>query len=331
MKKYILPPLFVILLIAYVRLSFYTVDAAEYVYVTVLGEHRATYDGANPQDGAGLKFGLPWPILQVRRLDRRLQHFDLPATEQLTHEGNTVDKILLLEAYVCWKIADKQLDDKGDPVDLFVRRIGSATRAREILAPEITGKLGAAIGKKRMDDFINVTTIDPATGKTKVDVTVDSLRQELLASLKDRLRDEYGIDLVDIRLRRFNHPASVRDSIFQRIKSERSKEARKYESDGEFQASNKISKAEEEVRIELAQARRLEEKIKADTDIEAMRIRNKAYSQDPEFYAFLKKMEKLQAIVGDQKTMLLLSTHRPMFESLFKEPRPVEKEKKGEK
>src|SRR5580765_1713483 len=127
MKKYLLLPPLVLVLTTLVRLSCFTVDAAEYVYVTVLGEHRVTYDGADPKDGAGLKVGWPWPIQQVQRLDRRLQHFDLAPTEQLTHEGTTVDKILLLEAYVCWKIKDDVA------VDRFVRRIGTAARAREIL------------------------------------------------------------------------------------------------------------------------------------------------------------------------------------------------------
>lgn len=309
--------------IVYVRFSFFTVDAAEYAYVTVVGEHTATHDGGDPS-GAGLKFGWPWPIQQVQRLDRRLQHFDLPPTEQLTHDpkGKTVDKILLLEAYVCWKISDA----KG--VDLFVRSVGTASRARDILAPEITGKIGAAIGKKRMDDFISLTIVDPQTGQTRVEFTVEKLRVDLIASLKGRLRDKYGIDLVDIRLRRFNHPASVRDSIFARIKSDRSKAATDYESDGRLQAANILNKAEEDKRLERAMALRDKARIEADADIEAMKILNRAYSQDPEFFKFVKQMEQLQAIVGGERTMLLLSTHRSMFEALFKEPRPAEKDKK---
>ena len=57
-------------------------------------------------------------------------------------------------------------------------------------------------------------------------------------------------------------------------------------------------------------------------DIKANKIRNDAYSQDREFFEFVKKLEKLQSILGDNKTMLLLSTNRPMFESLFQPPRP---------
>src|SRR6185295_6754852 len=111
-------------------------------------------------------------------------------------------------------------------------------------------------------------------------------------------------------------------SIYQRIRTERRREAAKYESEGDRQARDILAQTDAEVRESLAKARSAEERIKADADIEAMKIRNEAYSQDPEFYAFLKSMEKLQAIVGDPKTMLLLSTNRPIFGSLFTPPRP---------
>jgi membrane protease subunit HflC len=181
-----------------------------------------------------------------------------------------------------------------------------------------------------MDDLVNTTILDPATGRTKVDVTVEKLRQQLLGGLQQQVLDEYGIELIDIRLRRFNHPSSVRDSIFARIKSERSKEATRYLSDGDRQASDIASKTDQEVREKLAHAKAEEEKIKADADTAAIKIRNAAYSQDPEFYKFLKSMEKLQGIVGDPNTKLLLSTHRPMFELLFKAPLS-KTDKKGEK
>ena len=331
MKKYLLLPMLVILLIAIARFSLYTVDAAEYVYVTVLGQPTATYAGAAADDGAGLRVGWPWPIQQAQRLDRRLQLFDLPEVEQLTNDpqGKTIDKILTIKAYVCWKISD------ADAVDRFVKGIGSTDRARAFLAPRINSQLGAAIGQRSMDDLVN-TADDPKTGKKLVEITAETLRKELLDKLQGPLRAEYGIDLVDIRLSRFNHPFNVRDSIFNRIRSERSQQVAKYQSEGERQASNILSAAEQEVREKIAQAKSEEAKTRADADTESARIRNQAQSQDPEFYAFLKKMEILQSVLGDQKTMLLLSTHRPMFESLFTPPRPKadlpsSKDKKGDK
>jgi len=327
MLKYIVVPIALVAGVLLVRWSFFTVDAAEYAYVTVLGEHVQTHDGADMANGAGLKVGWPWPIQQVLRLDRRLQQFDLPSLDQLTYDpdGKNVDKILSIEAYVCWKIVDK------DSVDLFVKRIGSADRARAVLGPLIVARLGATVGEMRMDDFINTKTIDPVRGTTRVDESVDKLRKQLLDKLSDQVRKDYGIDLIDIRLRRFNHPGTVRDSIFMRIRAERNKEAMKYLAEGDRLAANKLNEADGQIKEMIAKAKAEETAIKAEADIEANKIRDNAYSQDREFYKFITNLEKLQSIVGDQNTMLLLSTHRPIFESLFTPPRMKNdaKEKKG--
>jgi membrane protease subunit HflC len=317
MKKYLFPLALLILAIVAARLSAYTVDAAEYAYVTLLGAHVATYDGAADSTGAGLHVGWPWPVQSVQRLDRRLQQFDLPATELLTHDpaGKTIDKMLLVEAYVCWRIADR------DAVDLFVRRIGSVDRASAILEPRIRSELGAAIGQMRMDDLVSTDTI-AAAGRTRVDQSVEDLHHRLLDTLKRPLRDDYGIELVDVRLRRFSHPAQVRDSIFERIRSERMTKVTEHNSEGDRLASDIVTRAEETRRNMLAKASAEEVRIKGEADADAMRIRNEAHRQDPEFYAFLKRLEGLRAILGDTRTVLLLSTNRPLFESMFRPPRP---------
>src|SRR5712692_9498107 len=102
--------------------SCFTVDRADYVYVTQFGKPLITYDGEND---AGLHWKLPWPIQSVQRLDHRLQVFDLAGAELLTHDprGNTIDKTLTMSAYVCWRIADK------DGVGLFIRSVGTPERA----------------------------------------------------------------------------------------------------------------------------------------------------------------------------------------------------------
>src|SRR4051794_32321099 len=83
---------------------FYTDDRAEMVYVTQFGRPVDVLDGADDA-GAGLRFKLPWPVQTVQRIDRRLQAFDLPEAELLTRDprGNTIDKTLTLDAFVCWK------------------------------------------------------------------------------------------------------------------------------------------------------------------------------------------------------------------------------------
>jgi membrane protease subunit HflC len=353
--------LVLVALLAAARMSFFTVDPTEFVYVTQFGRHVATYDGADRDGDAGLHLRWPW-VQSVQRLDRRLQVFDLPVAELLTHdpEGNMVDKTITVEAYVCWRIADKE------GVDRFVRRVGSADRARDILRPQVSSQLGALIGQMRMDDLVGFDAVPfehlavfaavPGGGfpgglpwaalhqsgrknlaaglPGRVERNMERLRQRLLNGrsrdedgpeggdgLKNRVAEEYGIELVDIRLRRLNHPAQVRETIFERIRSERAKKATDYRSEGAKQARNITSTAEAKVKVLLAEARaRADELVKGQAVAEVYRILNEAQVKDPKFYEFVKALEVGQDVLGDGKTRLLLSTHRDFFDALFKKP-----------
>src|SRR5262245_55052980 len=116
--------------------SAFTVDRTEFAYVTRFGRPVATYDGATE---AGLYFKWPWPVEAVQRLDHRLQVFDLPAAELVTHDarGKTIDKTVTVEAYVLWRVADKE------GVDRFVRAVGTPERVRDILGQPLSSRLGA--------------------------------------------------------------------------------------------------------------------------------------------------------------------------------------------
>ena len=131
-----------------------------------------------------------------------------------------------------------------------------------------------------------------------------------------------GIEVVDIRLRRFNYPPQVRSAIFERIRSERKKKVADYQSEGEQLAQNIKSEAEYEERRILADAKASEQRLKAQAETEADSIRNEAHKKDVAFYAFLKKLEEYQRILGDNKTVLLLSSQRDLFDLLFKPPSP---------
>jgi membrane protease subunit HflC len=326
MKKPILTTS-VLLLIVFIGLflSIFTVDRTELVYVTQFGRLVSVYDGAKD---AGLHWRWPWPVQSVQRLDRRLQVFDLPEIELLTRDdkGETIDKTITVDAYVCWRI------DGGEGVGQFIRAMGTADRAREILRPRIISRLGAEISNMKMDDLISVVSPDEAHRR------MEKLRDRLLGdtgaanpeaatapstgSLRDQAKQDYGIELVDVRLRRTSHPAEVRDAIFARIRSERAMKVADYQGQGALLASKIKSEAELEARNIMTDAKASEQLIKGKADAEADRIRNLAHSQDPEFYAFLKKLEEYQRILGDNKSVLLLSSHRDMFDLLFKPPKP---------
>ena len=127
---------------------------------------------------------------------------------------------------------------------------------------------------------------------------------------------------MDIRLRRFNYPPQVRDAIFARIRSERQKKAAEYQSEGMQLAEDIKSQADYEARTVLADARAAEQRLKGEADAKADQIRNEAQSKDVGFYTFLRKLDEYQRILGDKKTVLLLSSHRELFDLLFKPPNP---------
>src|SRR5579864_4316580 len=188
-----------VVLVLLMFLSTFTVDRTEYVYVTQFGRLVAVYDGA--QD-AGLHWRWPWPIQTVQRLNRRLNVFDLDPIELLTRDdkGETIDKTITVDAYVCWRI------DGEEGVRHFIRSVGTLDRAQEILKPRITSRIGATISNMKMEDLISIVSPEQAHGRT------EQLRDRLLGdakrnlkdseSLREQAREIYGIDLVDIRVRR---------------------------------------------------------------------------------------------------------------------------------
>ena len=127
---------------------------------------------------------------------------------------------------------------------------------------------------------------------------------------------------MDIRLRRTNHPPAVRQAIFDRIVSEREKKSADYRSEGEKQASDVKSASDRKVSELRTLAEADAVRLRGQADAEADRIRADAARQDPQFYTFLTKLEDYKRFLGDNKTMLLLSTHRDLFDTLFNPPNP---------
>jgi membrane protease subunit HflC len=298
--------------------SLFAVDQSEFAYVTQFGRPIQTLDGSTE---AGLHAKWPWPIQSVQRLDRRLQMFDLPPAELPTFDpnGQTIDKMLTVDAYVCWQISD------AEGADRFIRTVGSAERARAILGPRIGSRIGAVISRLPLDELIHV-----AESKTEaerlalLEARADKLRQLLMGDGADgviaQARAEYGITIVDVRLRRFNYPESVRPAIFERIRSERRRKAAEYESDGEKKARDIRSAADRDAEITKATARANAERVRKQADADADRIRNEAHAQDRQFYEFLQKLDAFRQMLAQTSDVLLLSSKHPLFQLMLNPP-----------
>jgi membrane protease subunit HflC len=294
----------------------YAVDQAEYAYVTQFGRPVTVIDGASD---AGLHTKLPWPIQTVRRLDRRVQLFDLPPAELLTHDpqGRTVDRTLTVEAYVCWRI------DSSGGVDRFVRTVGTPEQARAVLGQRVSGRLGAVIGTLPLEEIVSVTNPAGATARS------GRLRQKLLGpagedgDLRELASRAYGIEVVDVRIRRFNYPAAVRPEIARRIISERMRKAAEYQGEGTRRAAEIASAAARDAAVIEADARAAAQRTLDRASVEADRLRNDAQVLDPEFYAFLQKVKTYQRVVNETHDVLLLSAKHELFDLLLKPPKPT--------
>jgi membrane protease subunit HflC len=312
--------LILIVAVVWGQSAIYTVDQAEFAYVTRFGEPLQVFDGARD---AGLHFKLPWPIDAVQRLDRRLQILDLPPVESLTRDPlkKTIDKTLAVDAFVCWQIPDTEA------VDRFIRTVGSFEQAKRLLIPRISGRLAAIISQLPLEELVQISD-EPGTQRR-----MNRIRDQLLGTLPigdepanreplfDLALKEYGIQIVEIRLRRFNYPEVVRSSIAERIRSERNRKVADYQSEGDRLAREIISAADRDAAKIVADANAQKQLLEAKAEVEADRIRNEAHSLDPEFYAFLKKIKSYQALLSETKDVLLLSGKHELFDLLLSPPR----------
>jgi membrane protease subunit HflC len=236
-----------------------------------------------------------------------VQSFDLPAVESLTRDpvSKTVDKTLAVDAFVTWRIPT------AEAAEQFVKAIRTPEQARKTLGPQVSGRLAALVSTMPLDDLISVA--DAAT----IDARAEKVRAQLLGDgFRERALAEYGVEVIDVRVRRFSYPEAVRASIADRIRSERAKKAADYESEGRQRAAKITTDAYAAAKTTEDDAAAQRTRIEGEAKAEAARIRGAAYAQDREFGQFLDKLQAFQVMVADTRDVLLLSTRHPLFDLL---------------
>src|SRR5207302_172098 len=181
-----------------------------------------------------------------------------------------------IDAYAVWRVPDAAAAER------FILTVGTPERAREILSDRLRGRLGAAIADRKFSDLIS-------TDAERIKEQRDLLRRQLMQP-PDASEDD-GIEVVDVRVRRLNYPAQVRQAIFERIKSERNRKAEANLSRGRTEAAKITSASEAEVSIAITEARARNDVKRGKADAEADGILNEAISKDPDYYAELKRRE----------------------------------------
>lgn len=314
-----------IVLIAWGQSCYYTVDQAEFVYVTRFGEPVFVHDGATT---AGLHVKWPAPIESVRRIDRRLQVIDLPPTEPLTRDADEkgFGKTLTVDAFVCWQIPDAVAADR------FLKTVGTMEQARRLLTPRINGRMTAVISNVPLTDLFGVA------GDSQIESRSESIRRKLLGierigpndkdePLAETILRDYGIQIVDVRLRRLNYPEAALPSILDSISEQLNAKVTKIQTEGSQLATKIVEDAKLEASKITKRAATSKKIIEEKADRDAANIRLEPYAIDKDFAIFWKRLKTFQESMSKPGDTLLLSGKHPLFDGILRPP--VNEPKKG--
>ena len=268
-------------------------DETAFVLVTEFGRPVALYGDEPGETGLHAK----WPWQSARSIDRRLRVFDPPAREMITGDKRNLE----VASYVAWRVADP---------GRFLRSAGTLEAAEARIEERVAAALSDAIGRR---DLAALASTDPSAW------ALDDLTTEILGRLAGRARDELGVEVVDVRLRRFVHPVEVRPAVFDLIRSERRRVAATLRAEGQAQYTTLTSEADRTRDAILARADAEAERVRGRGEAEATRLLNAAHAKDPAFYEFLRALETYRAILDDRAT-IVLSSASPLLRLLTEGP-----------
>ena len=235
---------------------------------------------------AGLHFKLPF-IDVVRRFDGRIQTLTTTPETYFTVEK----KPLLVDSFVKWKIRD---------VDLYFQVTGGdSINAERLIRERVITGLRNQISRRGMRDVVS--------GER------DQLARALTREVNVAISKEFGIQVIDVRVKRIELPGEVSESVYRRMISERNIEARQYRARGSEKALGIRAAADREAVVITANAYRTAEQIRGDGDAKAASIYSAAYNNDPEFYSFYRSLGAYRRTFGSKSDVLLLDPNSRFF------------------
>jgi len=260
--------------------SLYTVKETQVALKLRLGEIVSI------ESEPGLKFKTPF-VNNVVWFDKRIQTLDSAAESFLTVQKKNV----VVDSFVKWRIVDTQ--------KFYISTGGVMAQANFILAQNNQDALRSEFSKRTILEVIS------------------DQREAIMASVKGKLKaiaeDKYGIEVVDVRIKRIELSQEVRNSVYSRMETERKGLANKYRSEGAEEAEKLQAFADKERTIILANAYRDSEKIRGEGDAISASNYAKAYSQDAEFYSFYRSLESYKKSFNEQGDILVLNPDSEFF------------------
>jgi len=234
----------------------------------------------------GLHFKAPWPINNVRKFDKRILTLDTQPERFLTNEKKNVS----VNFFVKWRIRKPEL--------FYTSFMGDERQAGLRLMQIIKNGLQLEFDQRTIRQVVSDD------------------RSQMMTNLTTKGNEEveqFGIEIVDVRIKQIELPPDVRTSVFQRMRSERERIAAEHRAQGEEAAKGIRAVAERERTVLLAEAERDAEKSRGEGDARATEIYGKAYAKDEEFYDFYRSMNAYRSALAGKNDVLVLEPDSEFF------------------
>jgi membrane protease subunit HflC len=260
--------------------SIFVVTETEYAVKFQLGRIiRADY-------GPGLHFKVPF-VNNVRKFDNRILTLDTNPEQMITSE----QKFVAVDSFVKWRIID-------------VSRFYTSTQGNEQVA---LNRLDSIV-KDRIRNQIASRTLVQVISEQRVSTMQD------IALAANSAAAEFGIEVVDVRIKAIDLPDDVRESVFRRMAADRQKEANLYRFSGREEAERISAGADREVQVILADAQRDGQTLRGEGDAHSTEIYAEAYSQDEEFFAFYRSLRAYTNAFGGSQDVMVLDSNSSFFD-----------------
>ncbi len=259
----------------------FIVDQRQVGVVYALGEIKSVI--TEP----GLKFKLPPPFQNVVFLDKRIQTLDSPDTRPIF---TAEKKSLLIDWMVKWRITDPRQ---------FIRNNGADLRNLEVrLAPVVQAAFNEEVTRRTVSSVL-------ATD-----------RERVMGGVRERLADEaksFGIEIIDVRVKRVDFVADITDAVYRRMESERKRVANELRSTGSAEAEKIRADADRQREVILAEAYRDAQKIKSEGDAKASAMYADAFGRDPQFAKFYRSLEAYRGSFRNKSDMIVVDPSSDFF------------------
>ena len=272
--------IFFIVAISFLGLnSLFTMDERQQGLVLQFGEPKRVIQSS------GLHFKLPL-IQNVVRYDVRILEYDLPIEEVIAVDK----KRMLIDSFTRFKITD--------PLE-FYKTVGTESSVRNRLNSNVISSLRRVVGRVTLEELLSEE------------------RSNIMENIKVEVNNEasrFGIEVVDVRIRRADLPEANSQAIYERMISERVREAKEFRAKGSEIAQKIRAEADKERTVILAEATKKSEILRGEGESQSVNIYANAFQQDPEFYSFYRSMQAYGNVLGEDGTTMILSPDSEFLE-----------------